>query len=63
MGLAVSKELRKFAKEHDRRIVAMTWHTPAGSKCEMVGSVELRDVPKVSKLWAQLMKLSRNGVD
>lgn len=62
MALAAGKELRKFAKDNDRRIVAMTWHTQLGTKCEMVGSVAKKDVPKVLKLWEQLMKLARSGL-
>ncbi len=59
MALAAGKELRKFAKDNDRRIVAMTWYTRAGSKCEMVGSVKANDIPKVAKLWSQLITLVR----
>ncbi len=62
MALAAGKELRKFAKENDRRIVAMTWHTTSGSKCEFVGSVQASDVPEIAKLWASLMKLAGKGV-
>ena len=62
MTMAAGKELRKFAKDNDRRIVAMTFYTRCETKCEMVGSVASEDIPKVAKLWKRILELSRTGL-
>jgi hypothetical protein len=57
----VPSEVSRFAKEKNRRVVAMLVTTKAGSTMETVGSVKLEDVDKACRLLGILSKLCDKG--